>query len=127
MIIIYRISVSIEYIEKEIKSACSDCSTDDDNIPVQLIKLAASYIAPPLTNMLDTFIKKEKFQSKRKTLGTSPIHKVQTPTELSDYRQISILSVSCKIYEKIVMKQVVELSLERSTLLQRYTLNSELI
>ena len=36
------------------------------------------------------------------------IPKVRTPTELSDYRAISVLSVLSEVYEKLVMKQLAE-------------------
>ena len=43
-----------------------------------------------------------------KTARIILILKVRAPTELSDYRPISVASVLSNIYEKLVMKQVVE-------------------
>ena len=40
---IYCIPVSIENVENEIKSVCSDSLTGDDNISMQLIKPIISY------------------------------------------------------------------------------------
>ena len=75
---------------------------------MQLIKHVASYIAPPLTNMLNSFIKIEEFPTKCKTARIGSIRKFRTPTEQSDCCPISVLPILSKLYEKLVMKQVVE-------------------
>lgn len=48
--------ISIDETEKELKTAFSDCSTGDDNIHMQLIKPIASYIAIPLTIILNSIV-----------------------------------------------------------------------
>ena len=48
--------ISIDKTEKELKTAFSDCSTGDDNIHMQLIKPIASYIAIPLTIILNSIV-----------------------------------------------------------------------
>ena len=73
--------VSIKHIAKEINSSRSDCSTGEDNIPMQIIEPVAFYIAQPLTNMLNSFIKKEKFTIKFKTVKISVIPKVRPKTD----------------------------------------------
>ena len=58
--------------------------------------------------MLHSFTKVKKFPTKWKTARTILRAKFLTPTELSDYRQKSVLSLLPNICEKLVMKQVVE-------------------
>ena len=58
--------------------------------------------------MLNSFIKKEKFPTKWKKARISSRSKVPTPIELSDYRPMLVLPVLFKIYEKLVMKQIIE-------------------
>ena len=73
--------VNIRHIAKEINSSHSDCSTGEVNIPMQIIEPVAFYIAQPLINMLNSFIEKEKFTTKLKTVRISVIPKVRPLTD----------------------------------------------
>ena len=59
---------------------------------MQLMKPAASYIALPLTNMLNSFIKKEKFRTKWKTFSYLEFEH-QPNYQIIDQWPISVLPV----------------------------------
>ena len=100
--------VTYNDIIKSLKSLRNDCSTGCDNIPVSFIKPIAEYIASPLTFISNNLIKEWKFPDQWEIARISPIPKVTNPTELKDYRPISILPILSKVYEKQVLHQITD-------------------
>ena len=98
--------VTYNDVLKSLKLLRNDCSTGYDNIPVSFIKPIAEYIASPLTFIINNLIKESKFPDQYKIARISPIPKVNNPTELKDYRPISILPILSKVYEKQVLHQI---------------------
>ncbi|CAB4002145.1 Hypothetical predicted protein, partial [Paramuricea clavata] len=90
----------------EIKGLRSDCSTGTDQIPVKYIKLAADWIASPLTHIINHYISNNSFPKIWKLARVSPIPKTDHPVELDDFRPIAILPALSKIYEHLVLKQL---------------------
>ena len=88
--------VTYNDIVKSLKSLRNDCSTGYDNIPVSFIKPKAEYIASPLTFVINNLIEESKFPDQWKIARISPIPTVNNPTELKDYRTISILPIPSK-------------------------------
>ena len=93
---------------KTLKSLRNDCSTGYEKIPVSLIKPIAEYIASTLTFITNNLIEESKFQDQWKVDRISPIAKVTNPTELKDYRPLSILPILPKVYEKQVLHQITD-------------------
>ncbi|CAB3981945.1 Hypothetical predicted protein [Paramuricea clavata] len=89
----------------EIKGLRSDCSTGTDQIPVKYIKLAADWIASPLTHIIH-YISNNSFPKIWKLARVSPIPKTDHPVESDDFRPIAILPALSKIYERLVLKQL---------------------
>ena len=85
---------------KSLKLLRNDCSTGYDNIPVSFIKQITEYIAFIINNLIE----ESKFPDQKlliwKIARINPIPKITNPTELKDYRLISILSILSKVYEK---------------------------
>ena len=100
--------VTYNDIVKSLKSLRNDCSTGCDNIPVSFIKPIAEYIASPLTFISNNLIEEWKFPDQWEIARISPIPKVTNPTELKDYRPISILPILSKVYEKQVLHQITD-------------------
>ena len=100
--------VTYNDIVKSLKSLRNDCSTGCDNIPVSFIKPIAEYIASPLTFISNNLIEESKFPDQWEIARISPIPKVTNPTELKDYRPISILPILSKVYEKQVLHQITD-------------------
>ena len=100
--------VTYNNIVKSLKSLGNDCSTGYDNILVSFTKPIAEYIASPLTFIINNLIEESKFPDQWKIACISPTPKVTNPTELKDYRPISILPILSKVYEKQVLHQITD-------------------
>ena len=74
------------------------------------IKLAATSLFTPLNFLANLSIRKQTFANKWKIGRVVPVHKGKgiKENEVSSYRPISLLSVTGKIVEKIVQKQILE-------------------
>ena len=94
-------------IRKAILSLRDDCSTGPDTIPSKFLKICIDEITSPLCHIINTSIEEQVFPDQWKVSKISPIPKVDHPKEPSDYRPISILPALSKIYEKILMLQLV--------------------
>ena len=75
---------------------------------MSFITPVAEYLESPLTFIINNFVVTPAFPGIWKTARISLIQKVVNPSQLKDYRPISILPILCKIYEKLVLKQMIE-------------------
>jgi exonuclease III len=100
--------VSHNEVLKQLTSMRSDCSTGVDQIPVKYVKLVAEFCASPLTHILNEFISSNSFPLAWKLARVSPIPKTESPTEADHFRPISVLSALSKIYERLVLAQMLE-------------------
>ena len=100
--------VTYNEVLNAIKSLRNDCSTGADQIPTKFIKPIAEFLASPLCHIINTCIQMSAFPTKWKTARISPIPKVDDPRANDDYRPISILPVLSKIFERLVMNQIVD-------------------
>ena len=95
----------------EIKSALenirNDCSAGYDNIPINLLKPVSNSIISPLVHIINTFIEHKSFPEAWKTARISPIPKIESPSKPSDFRPISVLPILSKVFERIVLNQLV--------------------
>ncbi|XP_057292292.1 uncharacterized protein LOC130614818 [Hydractinia symbiolongicarpus] len=89
-----------------IRSSRLDCSTGFDNIPARYIKYVADYIASPLTHIINCCIDNPTFPEQWKISRICPIPKVTNPSNLADYRPISVLPVLSKVFERIILMQI---------------------
>lgn len=93
---------------KQLKNMGSDCSTVADQIPAKYLMMAANYLASPLTQIMNSFISNNTFPATWKMARVSPIPKVDSPINADQYRTIAILAALSKVYEQLVLNQVVE-------------------
>ena len=84
-----------------------DCSTGADKIPAKYLKLSAEYIASPLTHIINCYISSHSFPKAWKNARVSPIPKVDSTVEADDYRPIAILPCLSKVYERLMLSQLV--------------------
>ena len=96
---------TFQEVLNEMKDLRSDCSTGTDQIPVKYIKLAADWIASPLTHIINHYISNNSFPKTWKLARVSTILKTDHPVESDDFGPIAILPVLSKIYERLVLKQ----------------------
>ena len=102
-------------VNKQLNSIRNDCSTGHDHLPVYYLKLASQYIVSPLTHIINECIAQNKFPSSWKIGRISPIPKINDPLKNSDFRPVSALPILSKVYERLVLSQLVE-HIESSTL-----------
>ena len=91
-----------------IKTLRNDWSTGYNNIPVSFIKPVPEYLESPLTFTINNFIVTSTFPGIWKIARISPIPKILNPSQIKDYRPISILPILSKVYEKLVLQQMTE-------------------
>ena len=58
--------------------------------------------------MINNLIEELNFQDQWKIARISPISEIANPTELRDYRLISILPILSKVYEKQVLHKITD-------------------
>ena len=96
---------SIEEVIKVIKDL--DISTKvSGNIPIKILKLAATQSAPILTKCFNSLIINCSFPDELKWADIIPIHKKDCTTDKENYRPISLLPIISKVFEKILQKQI---------------------
>ena len=94
---------------KQLKNMRSDCSTGADQIPAKYLKMAADYIASPLTQIINSFISNNTSPAAWKMAKVSPIPNVDSQINADQYRPIAILPSISKVYERLVLNQILEL------------------
>ena len=99
-------SVSYKESLEEVKSIRNDCSTGNDNIPVSLVKLVAENIVSPFPYIINECIRLSVFPTEWKCARISVIPKIDNPTTGDGYRSISILPILTKVFERLIMKQL---------------------
>ena len=113
-------SVTYSEVLKMLTTMRSDCSTGADQIPAKYLKLSADIIASPLTHIINSFITIGSFPEAWKVARVSPIPKVDSPTESDHYRPIAILPAISKVYEKLILNQILEY-IDQKQVLQQTT------
>ena len=93
-------------IEDIILSLKNGESTGPFSIPVKLLKLLNPYISKPLAQIFNESITLGIFPDKLKQAKVIPIHKKGSPTDPSNYRPISLLSVFSKMFEKLMYQRL---------------------
>ena len=97
--------VDANEVGKIIKSLKSN-STGTDNINAKQLKLILNAILPVVTHVLNFSLTTATFPTEWKHAYIHPIPKTTSPSELKDYRPISILPTLSKVLEKVVRKQL---------------------
>ena len=84
----------------------NDCSSGHDNIPVKFLKPVVDQIASPIVHIINTSIDKEIFPDSWKVLRVCPIPKIDNPVTVKDFQPVSLLPVLSKVYEKVILSQL---------------------
>lgn len=83
-------------------------SCSHDKISSTILKTIEPFIIQPLVHIINLSLIKGVFPNKLKLALVQPIFKTGTPTDITNYRPISILSSLSKIIEKIVKKRLTD-------------------
>ena len=110
-------TVSTGEVLKEISLLRSDCSTGVDQIPVKYVKQVGDFLTGPLAHIINVCISNSQSPRIWKTARISPVSKVDNPKQNADYRPVSILPALSKVFQRLVLKQLVHSIDEQSLLL----------
>ena len=95
-------------------------STGPDNLPVKVLKLTAVLIAEPLSKLFNKSLTSGIYPKAFKEAIVKPIFKNKgSPSECTNYRPISILSVLSKVFEKVVYRKIYSHLMEHSLLTEK--------
>ena len=110
-------TVSTGEVLKEISLLRSDCSTGVDQIPVKYVKQVGDFLTGPFAHIINVCISNSQFPRIWKTARISSVRKVDNPKQNADYRPVSILPALSKVFQRLVLKQLVHSIDEQSLLL----------
>ena len=82
-------------------------STVPGDLPAKVIKQFAAYIAEPLTDIINTAIKRGEYPNLYKVEVCTPVPKVNPPQNTSQLRNISGLLTFDKIMEKLISQLII--------------------
>ena len=91
-----------------INSLTNKSSVGIDGISTILLTCIAPSIIKPLTLIINQIMKTGVFPNKMKLAKVIPIYKKDDPTQVTNYRPISLLPVLSKVVEKTIAKQLSE-------------------
>ena len=94
-----------------------DCSTGVDQIPVKYVKQVDDFLTGRLAHIINLCISNSQFPRIWKTARISSVPKVDNPKQNADYRPVFILPALSKVFERLVLKQLVHYIDEQSLLL----------
>ena len=100
------LSVTHEEVEQTLKSFPFGKAAGHDLINNQLLKELAQPLSFPLCDLFNFSLSSGKVPKIWKQVNVSSIHKKNDPSDLSNYRPISLLSTVGKVLEKIMHKYV---------------------
>ena len=77
-----------------------------ENIPAKILKLSSEICKENLTHIFNKAIIECKFPDELKLADVTPIYKKDDPNNPKNYRPVSVLPVTSKIFERILHKQL---------------------
>ena len=93
-------------ILNEIKMLHPNKATQNTDIPTKLIKDNGDIFAEFIVISLNKRMEQSVFPSKLKLANITPVHKKISKSSKENYRPVSILSNTSKVYEKFMFKQL---------------------
>ena len=79
-----------------------------DGLDVKFIKLASNVLIYPLADLFNLSLSMCQLPSVWKSTKVTPLHKGGDPLDVNNYRPISIICSTAKIFEKIISKQLTQ-------------------
>ena len=90
-----------------------------NGIPTCLLKLSFTFIASSLIHIFNSVISSGIIHKDWKSAGVTPIFKADSKVDPVNYRPISVLSVTAKLFEKAIFNQV-HAYVDENKLLSKY-------
>ena len=98
--------IGIGEVENELKKIKSNKATGWDGISPKILKLTGKGIAPSLTSLYNTVIRKGNWPSTWKMGEWIPVFKKGDKTDRGNYRPITVLNSVDKVFETLLSKQI---------------------
>ena len=92
-------------VEKEIAALDSKKASMSTSIPPKFPKENSAICCKPLTYIINNAIRNSCFDNRLKCADLTPVHKADDTTNKKNYRNISLLPVVSKIFEKLIQTQ----------------------
>ena len=92
-------------VDKEIAALDSKKASMSTSIPPKFLKENSDICCKPLTYIINNGIRKSCFDGSLKCADLTPVHKADDTTDKKNYRNISLLPVVSKIFEKLIHTQ----------------------
>ena len=102
------LTISEQDVKKILKELSTEKPTGVDMMPPKLVKLAASYLAEPLSQSVNNSIKKGCFRKMQRLPQLPPDKKTDGKNSVLNFRPINALNCFSKVYENILKTQLVE-------------------
>lgn len=96
-----------EEIIQIVKTLKNKKSTGIDQVSVGILKAMVDVVAKPLADLINLSVNTGKFPSILKIASVIPVLKKNDPSNIANYRPISLLSVFSKVFEKIVYGRMI--------------------
>lgn len=97
---------SADQVAVLLKALDTTKSAGHDGVPTRLLKEAADCLAPSLSVLFNKSFRYSELPQDWKDATITPAFKKGDPTQLTNYRPISLLSVISKVQERIVFDQL---------------------
>ena len=98
--------VTSNEVEDFISQMDNNKTTGPFSIPVPLLKILKTHIAPLLSSLINDSLLCGTFPNKLKLAKVTPVFKKGSRQDKNNYRPISVLSIFSKIFEKAMYKRL---------------------
>ena len=103
---INRLSISVEGVEKFLSQIQPSKAAGPDAIPCRLLKELATELTPVLTLVFRQSLESGTLPSIWTTAFVTPVFKKGNRNEAENYRPVSLMCVTCKIFEHVICKHI---------------------
>ena len=98
--------VSEPYILKEIKGLKSGKASLFKHIPGKILKENADLLYKKMTDLINTNLENNSFPDSLKLADVNPVHKKDVRINPENYRPISVLTSTSKVFERVLHDQI---------------------
>ena len=94
----------------ETKHCASQNCEGFDRIPLRIFNEGAEILIKPLSQLFKQIYNERRIPEQWKTAKIIPLHKKGSKEDMSNYRPISNLCTMSKIYEKLILQQLLKIA-----------------